>query len=322
MAWQALVATLAATVGAGFASGREVYVFFGANGTWAVGLGSAATLLLMVAAWCTVSKGRKAADPLEALFGRYKAAGRVTLGLFSLLTLSAVIAVLGSLGRDELGLPTWLGALAAAVAAGALAGGGMGRQRVAQAIMLAAVAGFVSVAAAGALTLPAPPIPRPGGSTWRMLSAAWGYVAYNIALATDGIARSSRGSKHAGLAAAGGGLIAGLLLTLEAAALARHGALVGGRDLPLLALATALHGGLGHAFAAAIALAGVSASASFATAAGAMLHGQWRAAAAGLALSAFGVQGLVDRAYPWMAATAAAWLVVLLWPARRGRTAP
>ncbi len=313
------IATLAAILGAGFASGREVWVFFGAHGPSAVALGSLGAALLGAAAWRTVERTSGGGDPLQQLFGKHRRTAQILLGLFSLLTFAAVVAVLGSVGRVYWHLPNALGALAAAACAAAMAAAGQQRQRRFQAALLAAV--FACGLTASGIALARPAVPAAGGGlSLQAMLGVFGFAAYNIALATDGIARSAAvGGRRGAVWAAAGGLMAGLLLTLEATALSRHGALVAHRDLPLVTLAASIHGALGALAALTVVLAGLSAASSFAVAAGDLVGGPWVAAAVAFGLSLLGVQTVVDRGYPVMAAVASAWLIVLLWgkPPRR-----
>ncbi len=321
MAFEIFVATLAAVLGAGFASGREVWVFFGAHGRWALGLGIAAALLLGAAAWRTAVRAARGPDPLTTLFGAYRPLARFMLSLFSLLTFAAVLAVLGSLASAYWHVGHAPASLGAALAAAALGAAGTVRQRRLQGMLLLAV--LLSGTVASLLAFAQPPAPvAPTALDWRAVLGIFGFVAYNIALATDGIARSAAsGNGRGALGGAIGGLMAGLLLTLEAAALARHGALVAHSDLPLVTLTATIHGALGGVAAATVLLAGLSAASSFAVASGSLLGGPWIAAVVAFALSLFGVQGIVDRGYPLMAAVAGAWLIVLFFepPRRRAR---
>ncbi len=321
MALDIFVATLAAVLGAGFASGREVWVFFGVHGPWAPVLGAFATTLLAAAAYRTTQRAMRDADPFGTLFGRYRAPARLVLSLFSLLTFAAVVAVLGSLGHAYWGIPQWAGSLVSAAIAAGLAAAGHYWQRRLQGLLLSGVLLCVFLASALAMGRPSAPLHVQGTAVpWGAAVGVFGFVAYNIALAADGIARSAVRGANAGPAfAAAGGLMAGVLLTLEATALSRHGALVGHADLPLVVLAASIHGLLGAVVAVTVLLAGLSAASSFAVGAGPHVRGPWGSAAAAFALSLIGVQGIVDRGYPLMAAVAGIWLGLLFWapPKRR-----
>ncbi|MDA8346528.1 MAG: hypothetical protein M0Z66_13760 [Thermaerobacter sp.] len=318
MAVETFVATLAAVLGAGFASGREVWVFFGVHGHSAALLGVLAALLLAAAAWQTAQRAARGPDPLAALFGSYRSTGQLALSLFSLLTFAAVLAVLGSLAHAYWHVGRAPASLAAAAAAAGLGAAGPHRQRRFQGILLLTVVVCGTAASLLALSRPAAPL-QIRDLHWQAVLGVFGFVAYNIALATDGIARSATlGDRRSALGAAFGGLIAGLLLTLESTALVRHGALVARADLPLVVLAASIHGALGALVAATVLMAGLSAASSFAVGAGSLGGGPWVSAAAAFALSLFGVQGIVDRGYPLMAAVAGVWLILLfMGPPRR-----
>jgi uncharacterized membrane protein YkvI len=145
--------------------------------------------------------------------------------------------------------------------------------------------------------------------------AVFGYAAYNIALASDGVRRSATGQGVRGQRGALlGGLAAGLLLTLEAAVLARSGVTVAGADLPLREIALRVHGALALGVELAIGLASLSAAASFLQAATDLFGGVWTTAGLAWLASMLGVQAIVDRAYPAMALLALIWLLALVWP--------
>ena len=303
MAWQAVVAALPAIVGAGFVSGREVWVFFAGYGAQGEVLAGAAALLIGAGAW-RLAGGRDIAHATGCW--------RVALGLFSLVTLAAVLAALGSLGQLRLGLPPWIVEAAAALLVALGSSRGTAMLRRGQGLLLVLVIGLVALTAVVSLGhsgSPATAKPLPLAA----LVGSVGYAAFNLALAGDGIARST-----AGLGAPGqrgaliGGLAAGLLLTLEAMALARFGGALGSVDLPLRQLAQAHGAGLAAAVDLAVALSAVSAAASFLQAAAEVFGGPWTVAGIAFATSTLGVQPIVDQGYPLMAAVASIWLVATL----------
>jgi uncharacterized membrane protein YkvI len=307
MAWEAAIAALAAVVGAGFVSGREVFVFFAAHGPLGGALAAGAALLLALGAWRT-------AQTLPEV-PSIRPVWRLMLGAFSFVTLSAVLASLGSLVQLRLGLPAAAGAGVAALIAAVLAKGGTLALRRWQGLLLIGVLFAVAVTASlGLWRLPRAPLPM-SVSPLQAVLAVFGYAAYNIALASDGVRRSARGNgMHGPRGAFLGGLAAGLLLTLEAAVLAGSGMLVAHADLPLREVAMQLHGVLAAAVDGAIALASLSAAASFLQACADFLGGPYTTAAVAFLASTLGVQVIVDRAYPVMAALALLWILALLWP--------
>lgn len=318
MIWEALVATVSAMVGAGFASGREIQVFFSSHGRAAVPLGLLAMGLLMFAAARAAHLGESLAGLTRRLFGRMRPAAQAFLYAANWLTLSAVLAVLGSLGRSATGLPASIWSLFAAAAAALVVGAGGTRQRAIQGLLLLVVlCAAVPVTLFGSwLNLVAlrpimPSVPAAAG--------VFGFCAYNVTLAVDGIAAVRGASRERRVGAAMGGLTVGILLTLEAIALASAPATVRLAELPLVALAGSHHGALGGLLGIAIALAGVSAAASFTSAVAPAVRSPGLAALTGYIGSLLGVGTLIDRGYPIMAGLAAIWLVRLLTarPARK-----
>lgn len=285
-------------------------MFFAVHGRAALPLGLAAACLLALGAARAAGHGEGRRALALRLFGPLAPCALGFVSAANALTLAAVIAVLGSVGHAATGLPAWVWSLLSAAGAAATAAGGGTRQRAVQAVLLALVLlAAVPVTALGAFRqLHALRIAMPDGSS---LLGAFGFCAYNVILAVDGIA-AVHGGEGRSLGAAMGGLIVGLLLTLEATALALSPAAVRGAELPLLALGSTLHGELGALLAAAITLAGISAAASFTAGLGQAVRSPWTAALAGYLGSLLGVGTLIDRGYPVMAILAAAWLLRLL----------
>jgi len=307
VAWEVAVAVFAAVVGAGFVSGREIWVFFAMHGDLGTVLALAAAALLAAGAWRTAQTAAEA--PRIAL------PWRVLLGIFGFVTLAAVVAALGSLAHVRLGLSPWLGGLLAALFAALAQGGGTGGLRRWQGALLILVVVAVLATAGLGLRHAAPAAAGTPGPPLQVGIGVLGYAAYNVALASDGVRRSAAGRGAEGRRGAlAGGLAAGLLLTLEAAVLARSGALVAHADLPLRALALSLHGPLAISVEVAIAFASLSAAASFLQAAADVFGGTWPTAALAFLASTLGVQAIVDRAYPVMAVLALLWMLALVWP--------
>ena len=308
MAWETAIAAFAAVVGAGFVSGREIWVFFAMHGAAGGILACGAAVLLGLGAWRTAQTA--------ASVPRVAPLWRTTIALFSFITLAAVLAALASLGHARLGLSPVLGGALAAVLAAVIEQHGTATLRRWQGLMLALVVLAVCLTVVfGLLRLPTAQAASPVAPIPAAIAVV-GYAAYNIALASDGVRRSAVGHGRSGQwGALIGGLAAGLLLTLETVVLARSGIIVAGADLPLREMALRLHGTLAIGVELAIALASVSAAASFLQASADLFGGSWPTAGLAWLGSTFGVQAIVDRAYPAMAVVALFWLMALVWPA-------
>lgn len=311
MIWETVVATVSAMLGAGFASGREIQVFFSAHGQAAVVLGLAATGLLSWAAARTAEIGEDRDQLSLRLFARRASWARLALIGANWLTLAAVLAVLGSLGRSATGIPANVWSLLAAAAAGAISAAGGTRQRVIQGLLLLLVVA-AALPVIGLSTVRGYAALHPAVPTASAALGVFGFCAYNVALAADGIAAVRGRSRARRLGALTGGLIVGLLLTLEAIALALAPARVHLAELPLVALAEDVHGALGTFLGLATVVAGVSAAASFTAAVSQAVKSPWLAALSGYLGSLLGVGALIDQGYPIMAALAAIWLFRLL----------
>ena len=307
MAWDVAVAAFAAMVGAGFVSGREVFVFFAMHGATGALLALGATLLLALGTWRTAQTAPRV--PHVAPFWR------TLLAAFSFVTLSAVLAAIASLLHARMGLPAPFGGAIAALLAALVQQHGTTSLRRWQGLMLVLVVVTVLLTASlGLLKLP-PAALTVAASPLQAVLAVFGYAAYNLALASDGVRRSALGQGVPGRRGAfAGGLAAGLLLTLEAVVLARSGTAIAGADLPLREVALHLHDLLGVGVEVAIALASLSAAASFLQGSADLFGGTWTTAGLAFLLSTLGVQAIVDRAYPAMAAIALLWMLALLWP--------
>lgn len=307
MAWEVAIAAFAAVVGAGFVSGREIWVFFAIHGPIGGAMALAAALILGLGTWRTAQTA--------ALVPRVAPAWRAMLAIFSFITLSAVVAALASLVQARFGLSAWLGGAGTVLLAALLERHGTSALRRWQGLMLVLV--LLMVAATALFGIFRSPAAQHHSmiAPFQAAVAVFGYAAYNIALASDGVRRSAAGQGVRGRRGAlAGGLAAGLLLTLETVVLARSGVVVAAADLPLRALALSLHGALALGVEAAIALASLSAAASFLQAAAEIFGGTWTAAVLAWLVSMLGVQALVDRAYPAMAVVALFWLLALVWP--------
>ncbi len=307
MAWESAIAAFAAVVGAGFVSGREIWVFFAMHGATGSLLALGAALLLGLGAWRTAQTA--------ASVPRVAPIWTAVIAVFSFITLSAVLAALASLAHARFGLSPVLGGAAAATLTAVVQRHGTSALRRWQGFMLVLVVLAVAVTALlGVVRLPPEGLPHAVAPLQAIL-AVFGYAAYNIALASDGVRRSATGQGVRGQRGALlGGLAAGLLLTLEAAVLARSGVTVAGADLPLREIALRVHGALALGVELAIGLASLSAAASFLQAATDLFGGVWTTAGLAWLASMLGVQAIVDRAYPAMALLALIWLLALVWP--------
>jgi len=247
--WPAVAASyVGAIVGAGFASGREVFHFFAAYGV--AGLLGAGLAAGLFAALGAIAAGRMAAaghrhygDLLRDACGPWLGAAldRVAAAAL-LLALALVVAGAGALGALLFAWPRWSGCalLAGLLAAGAVAGPA-GQRR------LNLIATPVLVAGALAAGLYGLARWRPGPASPAMAApwpvAALLYVAYNLPLAIAGLsvaatAASPRQGAGGGLA---GGLAVGLLCAGVTLALLPAGGANATSELPL---ATAVAGPL------------------------------------------------------------------------------
>lgn len=235
------LAYVGAVVGAGFASGQEIWQFFGRHGTW----GTVGLLLAGVLFW---EVGRRALNAGRLGlwdFRRLLSAGyppRVVEGLDAVITaflavgLVVVIAAGGAAMRGLLGWPERWGSLATLIA-----------------ICLAASRGVSGVLGANTLLVPflllvtlavalfSPGRLTAGGVPGWWLSAGL-YVSYN--LFTGLVVLLGLGNKVSSARAAGGAALAGALM-LTAMALAIHRAVLGVGDvgdLPLMQASSALGG--------------------------------------------------------------------------------
>jgi len=240
--WPGLAAAyVGAVVGAGFASGREVYAFFavyGHHGLLGAALAAAlfATLGGLALHRIALAGHRHYGELLRDVCGPRLGGALDWLSLAALLVgLAAVLAACGALAGLLLGWPRWAGAVAMALPLATLGLGG--RQAylglnlgATPAIVLAAV--YAGAHAAGRVVwtaeLPGQVLPWP--------LAALLYVAYNLVLAVAGLCAASAPATSPTESAAGGivgGLIIGVLCLSITTALLPHLTTASAAELPL-----------------------------------------------------------------------------------------
>ncbi|MBX5475921.1 MAG: hypothetical protein IRZ18_02205 [Clostridia bacterium] len=272
-AWQAAVAVgsvfAGGVVGAGFASGRELWQFFAAYGPVGVvaaalsGLGFAVAAAFVVAALRLAPGGAAAAghhDLLRALPPFAARALDVLFTLFLFVGLAVVLSGAGALLEEQWAWPYTAGvaSLAAPVAAALLArerGFVWANTALTPLLVVLMLALFARLLAATPGPAPAP-VPDPA----QALPAPWWwaallYVAYNMLVGVVAIASleparlASRGA-YAGAAA--GGLALGLLAAAGTAVLVQQGARAASFDVPFAALARHLGAGWSLVYSAAL----------------------------------------------------------------------
>ncbi|MBE3590962.1 MAG: hypothetical protein IMW98_09135 [Firmicutes bacterium] len=312
-------------VGAGFASGRELWQFFAAYGTAGVlaaalsGAGFAAAGALVVAALrLSPGAGGGAGHPalLHALPAPAARFFDVLFTLFLFVGLAVVLSGAGALLEEQWGSPYTLGVASLAVPVG---GALLMRERgfvwantaltpLLVALMLALFARVLaSPPEGGAPAVPPPGTALPAPWWWAMLL----YVAYNMLVGAVAIASldpSRLRSRGAFGGAAAGGLVLGLLAAAGTAALLAHAGFAAAFDVPFAALARRL----GPAWSALYSVALYAALATTALANAQGLAARFRGAAprlperclpglflvAALPFTRFGLGWLVRVVYP------------------------
>ena len=237
------LAYVGAVVGAGFASGQEIYQFFsrhGAMGTWGLVLSGA--LFFLLGRWALLAGARGHVTLPDLLDGHYRpaAAGWLDRAASVLLAVGMVVmaAAGGSVLRQLVGIPTPVGSFATLGGVVLVAARGPGAVLSANALLVPALLLVtVVVAAASSHSLV-------GGSTSGWWLSAGLYVSYNlftglvVLLALGATLPDGRGATRA--AALGAGLLTALGLAIHAALLAAPAQRA--LDLPLLALAQRVSG--------------------------------------------------------------------------------
>lgn len=316
------LAYVGAVVGAGFASGQEIYQFFsrhGAMGTWGMLLSGA--LFFLFGRWALLAGAGGRATVPDLLAGHYGRAGRMWLDRAASVLVAAGLVVMASAGgsvlQHLLGLPAPLGSLVTLGGVVVVADRGSAAVLSANALLVPALLLATLAVAAGA------PHTLAGVSTPGWWMSATVYVSYNlftglvVLLALGAALPGGRGATRA--AALGAGLLTALGLAIHSALLAAPAARA--LDLPLLALAQRVAGPWWVADAVAIyaALFTTGVAQAFALAA---RHGPRRMRWALLLwpLSWLGFAAWVQWGYPVMGIVALGyvWPLVHVRPGREG----
>jgi uncharacterized membrane protein YkvI len=247
-------------IGAGFASGQEVWQFFARFGPPGVAAALAAGCALGgVGAMALAGARRTAARSYRDILGAFcprdvRVALEFVLVPFLLLGTAIMFAGAGALGHEDYRLPfsagSWVTALAVAAVTrrrlrGVLAANAVLAPLLCAVVIAVALATLASGRSAGIQGHGG--IQGPGGATGAggaagVAVAALAYVCYNGAIALVALAPLGRGRLRPRAAAAGamaGGLVLGVLAALVAAA-ELHLAGAAEREVPLAAAAAAL----------------------------------------------------------------------------------
>ena len=243
------MAVMAAVAGSGFASGREVALFFAQTGpaSWA-GVGLAGMVFGLLVSLTAGTAARTDADGFPVLCRRLlgRRAARLACGLHVLLLVVALTAMLCAAGKAAaLALPVRHGFLAGALSA-LLIALAVNAARCGALPLL----GLVSVAAGlvfyAALALDARPVrvylrgdvvPALSGSLPAALLLALFYGAMNAALAAGTAAKQGRGGAKPAALGAICGIALGMLLACANAAIQRGGKALLAQALPTVILA-------------------------------------------------------------------------------------
>lgn len=347
-----------AVIGAGFASGRELWQFFAAygrpglagallSGVWFALTGGAAVLAARRSPGGSASKSG-AASPWLGLGsdgdGAYSAVVAVLPGMarrfietmtwaFLFVGLGVVLAGAGALATEEWGLPYDLGVLGlgAPVATVLLA-----RERgfvLANIVLSPLLLALIAALSARALILGpvhGAPAPGPGALSVPWWWAATLYAAYNMMVGSVAIASLDAHRLNRPGAVRGavlGGIALGLFAVVGVEALLRFGPAVGGYDVPLAAVARAQGTMWRVAFSAALyaALFTTALADAFGLAArfgrGNATIRRWLplvALALAVPLTRVGLGELVRVVYPIAGYSSLALMVALPWAAVRG----
>lgn len=244
--WPGLAASyIGAVVGAGFASGREVFHFFARYGE--PGLLGAVLAGVLFAVFGAVTLRRIAqrrhrhyGDLLRDVCGPWVGAALDRLGApFLFVGLAAVLAGAGALGWLLFGLPRWVGCLLLALLlAGAALGGRSAYLRLNLIALPVLLAGCAVAGLHGLLAPPHAPVLPPTRVPWPV--AAVLYVAYNLLLAVAGLcvaAGDTDRPRESAVGGAVGGVVLGFLCACVTLALLPTAGALQTVELPL---ATAL----------------------------------------------------------------------------------
>ena len=243
--WRAALAAMAATAGAGYASGRELVVFFAQLG-WAAWIAvpfACLAFALMIGAVCRCARESGAAGLWRRLGPR---AGRFAAWLHALLMAFIAAVMLESAGElGALALPVrggWLWGAALALAAAGLMN--LDGQRLLPWLGLATVLASAAFYAALAID------PRPvrvylrgetalalRGNPWAAVLLGLAYAAMNACVAGGAVARFTTGRINPSRVAALSGGMLGALLASACAAIARGGDTLLAQAMPTVVLA-------------------------------------------------------------------------------------
>lgn len=306
MRWMRVGLTFVGSImGAGFASGQEIYQFFTRYGPWgSLGVFLAGVLFFAIG-WRAMEQGRQR----KVQVGHRSPLAQGATLAFLVIGLGVVIAGGGAAIHQMVGLPGWVGAgislglMMAVVFQGTQAVMWVNTV-VVPFLILCTILIAVAYVPQGTLLMQR----SPSFSPWWALSAAL-YVSYNVftailVLFTLGESLPSR--RHTGLAA----LLGATLLT--GMALLEHRVLLDLRvvgDLPLLDTAVRIHPTLGFWFGLSLWLALITTGIAQMFAVVERVGRRWGLGLIGvLPLSFWGFQGMVATLYPLMGGAA-----VLIW---------
>lgn len=319
---------VASIVGAGFASGREIFHFFttlGDFGLWAAACSAVWFVLLGVFMMdCIVHwRAAKFEDVLRAAFGATVArCGAWTAAAFLLTTLSVVVAGGGALIQHLFQMSSLVGSMVVSAVALYLAFGAgprVGRVSIWLVPYFSAMALALGIVAIVRLPWPtAVSLTMPQPWWWSGMV----YASYNVLLASLVLPAASVGAsrREARMAGALGGLAVGCLSL--ALVLAAHRMSHLDVPLPALHIARDLSPLMYGPYAVALLAAVVTSSAAYLYGFGQNLPGRTKTAqsarlliAAGMAMaiSSWGIRSLVARAYPAMGIVAFLLFLALAW---------
>lgn len=334
-AWETAAIYIGAVVGAGFASGREIFVFFVRSGGGPLAavvaglyLGAAAALALPVAlqAGCA-----NYGDFCHYLTRRAGKAGEALLSLFLFAGLAVMLAAGATLIALHSSLDYTTGVFAmAALTVIVISFGPRGLAAVNRWLVPYLVVAVLAVTASALSRRPdaAALLNSPSaGADVRGLWSLMLYVGYNFITGMAvlvSLPPAAPRQRSAGALVAG--VVLGLMLGLATTALARHAPTISQTPLPLLTLAREAGQVLATAYLPALAVAIVTTAVADAYALAQRLApvrpGLAGAVVAGLAIPIAnqGFVTLVDRAYPLLGAAGLVFLALTFWRIARSKT--
>lgn len=317
------LAYVGAVVGAGFASGQEIWQFFGRHGpAGLVGIAGAGACFLGFG-YLALEHGRRGvarmADLLGAVYPRWLVmAGDGVMTLFLGAGLVAVVAGAGALGRTLVGISGWTGGL---ITAALVLGAAMRGTRMVLVVNTGLMPVLIVLTAAVAIgarpSHSVPLSPEPASGHW--LGSALLYVSYNllgslVLLLSLGRELSSR--RHSFLAALTAGGILSVLAALEHRAVSVLP--LSPLGMPMVEAARHIHPVVGAAYGVTLWIAlfttGVAEAFALISRFGPRVV-PWLALSAGCSTCGFG--DLVATAYPAMGIAALwLWIPLLFAPVR------